>query len=176
MSILYRGVSVSLQKFFGRSMTKSFQIVDMNHHMTKISVELIWIIIWWKLSIDINHHSTKSFHGVDMNHHSTKSFNWYESSFAEKFPLISIIIWAVNIAGYFRIADCASQESICMLRYWSVSGREHFVFGSCPLFPTLREIFSKFYQIKPKSDCICHFPIDLEPNGCPFGPQSIGKW
>ena len=31
-----------------------------------------------------------------------------------------------------------------------------------------REIFSKSYQIKPKSDCIYHFPIDLEPNGCPF--------
>ena len=25
-----------------------------------------------------------------------------------------------------------------------------------------REIFSKSYQIKPKSDCIYHFPIDLE--------------
>ena len=24
------------------------------------------------------------------------------------------------------------------------------------------EIFSKSYQIKPKSDCIYHFPIDLE--------------
>ena len=24
-----------------------------------------------------------------------------------------------------------------------------------------REIFLKFYQIKPKSDCIHHFPIDL---------------
>ena len=30
------------------------------------------------------------------------------------------------------------------------------------IFPNLVE--SKFYQIKPKSDCICQFPIDLEPN------------
>ena len=30
---------------------------------------------------------------------------------------------------------------------------------------TYREIFSKFYQIKPKSDCIYHAPIDLEPYG-----------
>ena len=27
---------------------------------------------------------------------------------------------------------------------------------------TGREIFSKYYQIKPKSDCIYHAPIDLE--------------
>ena len=27
----------------------------------------------------------------------------------------------------------------------------------------------KSYRIKPKSDCIYHFPIDLDPNGhCPF--------
>ena len=26
-----------------------------------------------------------------------------------------------------------------------------------------------------KSDCIYHFPIDLEPNGRPFGSKSIGK-
>ena len=27
-----------------------------------------------------------------------------------------------------------------------------------------REIFSESYKIKPKSDCINHFSIDLEPN------------
>ena len=27
-----------------------------------------------------------------------------------------------------------------------------------------REIISKYYQIKPKSDCIYHFPTDLESN------------
>ena len=42
--------------------------------------------------------------------------------------------------------------------------------------PTHRDIFSKCYQIKPKSDCIYHFPIDLETNGRPFGYKSIGKW
>ena len=26
------------------------------------------------------------------------------------------------------------------------------------------------------SDCIYHFPIDLGPNGYPFGSKSIGKW
>ena len=38
-----------------------------------------------------------------------------------------------------------------------------------------REIFSKSNEIKPKSDCIYHFPIDLKPNGQrPFGFKSIG--
>ena len=32
-------------------------------------------------------------------------------------------------------------------------------------------MFSKFYYIKPKSDCIYHYPIDLEPNGS----KSIGE-
>ena len=36
--------------------------------------------------------------------------------------------------------------------------------------------FSKSYQVNPKSDCIYHFPIDLEPNGRPFGSKVIGKW
>ena len=43
-------------------------------------------------------------------------------------------------------------------------------------FTTQREIFLKSYQIKPKSECIYHFLIDLEPNGRPFGSRSIGKW
>ena len=34
---------------------------------------------------------------------------------------------------------------------------------------THREIFSKSYSINPKSDCNYHAPIDLEPNGLPFG-------
>ena len=38
------------------------------------------------------------------------------------------------------------------------------------------EIFSKSCQIKPKSDCIYHFPIDLEPNGRPFAvPNQSGN-
>ena len=41
---------------------------------------------------------------------------------------------------------------------------------------THREIVSKPYQIKPKSDCIYHFPIDLELNGRAFGSKSIGNW
>ena len=31
------------------------------------------------------------------------------------------------------------------------------------------------YQINPKSGCIYHFPIDLEPNGRLFDSKSIGK-
>ena len=41
---------------------------------------------------------------------------------------------------------------------------------------THREIFSESYSLKPKSDCIYHFLIDLEPNVRPFGFKSIGKW
>ena len=33
----------------------------------------------------------------------------------------------------------------------------------------------KSYHIKPKSDCIYHAPIDLEPNGRPFGSEN-GKY
>ena len=39
-----------------------------------------------------------------------------------------------------------------------------------------REIFSKSYEINPKSDCIYHFPIDLDPKIRPFAFKSIGKW
>ena len=40
---------------------------------------------------------------------------------------------------------------------------------------THREFFSKSYWLKPKSDCIYYFPIDLEPNGRPFGSKSMSK-
>ena len=40
---------------------------------------------------------------------------------------------------------------------------------------TDREIFLESYLIKLKSDCIYHFPINLEPNGRSFGSKSIGK-
>ena len=36
---------------------------------------------------------------------------------------------------------------------------------------THREAFSKSYYIDPKSDCIYHFPIDLELNARPFGSK-----
>ena len=39
----------------------------------------------------------------------------------------------------------------------------------------LREIFSKSYWIKLKSNCTDHFSIDLEPNGRPFVSKSIGS-
>ena len=41
---------------------------------------------------------------------------------------------------------------------------------------TRREIFLESCQMKPKSDCIYHAPIGLEPNGRAFGTESIGKW
>ena len=43
-------------------------------------------------------------------------------------------------------------------------------------FCTRREIFSKSYEIKPKSDCIYHAPIDSEPDGIPFGLKLIVMW
>ena len=39
-----------------------------------------------------------------------------------------------------------------------------------------RENFSESYWTKPKSDCIYHFPIDLESNGRTFGSKSTGAW
>ena len=41
---------------------------------------------------------------------------------------------------------------------------------------TQNYLTSKSNWIKPKSECIYHAPIDLEPNGHPFGSKSIGKW
>ena len=36
--------------------------------------------------------------------------------------------------------------------------------------------FSNLHTLnQPKSDCIYHFPMDLEPNGIPFCSKSIGK-
>ena len=40
---------------------------------------------------------------------------------------------------------------------------------------THREIFSKYYSIKPKLDCIYHAPIDLERNVRSLGSKSIRK-
>ena len=58
-------------------------------------------------------------------------------------------------------------------RGWPIPVERVFFF----LDSTHREVFSKSCYIKPKSPCIYHFPIDLEPIGhCPFGSKSIGKW
>ena len=43
-------------------------------------------------------------------------------------------------------------------------------------FTTDRKICLDSYHIKPKSDCIYYAPIDLEPNGRPFGSKSICTW
>ena len=55
---------------------------------------------------------------------------------------------------------------------WHVS-TSHDYHSKLTLFHTFpckhREIFSKSCWINPKSDCIYHFPIDLEPNRRPFG-------
>jgi len=34
----------------------------------------------------------------------------------------------------------------------------------------------KSYWVNPKSDCIYHLKIDMEPNERPIGSKSIGKW
>ena len=41
--------------------------------------------------------------------------------------------------------------------------------------PIHREIFSKSYYINPKSGCIYHFSIHLDPNEIPLGDKLIGK-
>ena len=66
------------------------------------------------------------------------------------------------------IDDAAMQYALNVMKMYGHWGKYRGT--SC------REIFSKFYQIKPKSGCIYHFPIDLDPNGGPFGSKSIGKW
>ena len=38
-----------------------------------------------------------------------------------------------------------------------------------------REIFSETAKIKPNFDCKYDFPIDLAPNGSPFGAQTYRK-
>jgi len=37
------------------------------------------------------------------------------------------------------------------------------------------EIYFELMLNKPKSECIHHFPIDLELYGVPFGSKSTGK-
>ena len=49
----------------------------------------------------------------------------------------------------------------------------HQMFGLCPRRE--RGIVSESCSIKPNLDCIYQFPIDLEPNGRPFGFKSIEK-
>ena len=49
------------------------------------------------------------------------------------------------------------------------------IHGTCVLVKVSDVHTEKSYQIKPKSDCIYHFPIDLEPNGRLFGYEFIGK-
>jgi len=41
---------------------------------------------------------------------------------------------------------------------------------------THREIFWESCWLKPKSDCIYRFPVDLDPYGSPFGSKSNGKY
>ena len=41
---------------------------------------------------------------------------------------------------------------------------------------TQRNLFEILLNQQKKSNCIYHFPIDLEPDGCPFDYKSIGKW
>ena len=46
---------------------------------------------------------------------------------------------------------------------------------ACSLILHAEKSFSNSYWIKPDSDCIYHYTIDLEPNGRPIGFKSIGK-
>ena len=58
-----------------------------------------------------------------------------------------------------------------VLRYGGVQESSPIMLRSA----THREIFSKSYSINPKSDCIYHFPIDLDLNKRPFGSKSNGN-
>ena len=70
-----------------------------------------------------------------------------------------------------------------LIRFWRVlgdvplysSGKSH---GSCFkfLYNTHREVLSKSCWFGQRSGCVCHFPIDLEPNGLPFGSKVVGGW
>ena len=66
---------------------------------------------------------------------------------------------------HFLIRECAGS-SYMLLLIWSFS-RGEFCFYT--------EFFSKSHWIKPKSDCINNFPIDLVRNGILFGPKLIKK-
>ena len=47
-------------------------------------------------------------------------------------------------------------------------------FDGPPLFHSLAAWLVEI-KVELKSDCIYHFQIDLEPNGCQFGAKSIVK-
>ena len=99
-------------------------------------------------------------------------------------------------AAYNAVVLVSASKCVCIYRYniyihffysWQISAQissDDFEVGrllalrSCHCFCVVahRDIFSKSYQRKPKSDSIYHAPIDLEPNGRLFGSKSIGKW
>ena len=66
-----------------------------------------------------------------------------------------------------------AMASIKVLCLWHESFLSLRIYDMCY---THREIFSKSYQIKPKSDWIYHLPTDLEQDGRPLCSKSIGKW
>ena len=41
---------------------------------------------------------------------------------------------------------------------------------------SIYKYISNIYIHLSESDCSYHFPVDLEPNGRPFGSKSIGNW
>ena len=67
----------------------------------------------------------------------------------------------------------------CLFYFWNRSGQSSTPNEAEPglyaqiLIALHRE---KSYWINPKSDCIYHSSIDLEPNRRPFGSKSIGIW
>ena len=56
----------------------------------------------------------------------------------------------------------------------------HFLHQGIPYIlaelPNTEKSFRNLIKSKPKSDCIYHFPIDLEHNEFPLGSKLIVKW
>ena len=73
------------------------------------------------------------------------------------------IEYLLNIIYTFLVRLTLTMHKTCPRNLW--------------ILYTHREIFSKSYKIKPKSDCIYHFPIDLGTKRTSvYGSKSIGAW
>ena len=89
-----------------------------------------------------------------------------------KFNMSSTLPISRNTSVLLLLIILSRHFYICIINY----NIHIFLHTKKPIASPHREIFSESCKIKPKSDCIYHFPIDLERNGIQFGSRSIGKW
>ena len=73
------------------------------------------------------------------------------------------LCYMYNVYIHIYSSSYMLDHAVFALECWNIDQPRH------------REIFSKFYQIKSKSDSNYHFPIDLDPNGRPYRSKSIIK-